>query len=82
MLILPKSRLTVVSCLSATPIRLSTSALAWVSVSSVVSGLMSLTERTMVVFPVPNPPAIITFTERAPAGRVPSAAAGRDGQSL
>ena len=61
-----------VSVLSATPMRWSTSALAWVSVSSVVSGLMSLTERTMVVFPVPKPPAIITFTERVPPAPRPA----------
>src|SRR5690349_9535036 len=36
---------------------------------------MSLTERTRVVFPVPNPPAIITLTERVPP------AAGRPGRS-
>src|SRR3954467_13373643 len=75
MTILPKSRLTVVSVLSATPIRRSSPALASVRVSSVVNGLMSLTERTMVVFPVPKPPAIITFTERVPP------AAGRPGWS-
>ncbi len=55
-----------VSVLSATPMRRSSPTLASVRVSSVVSGLMSLTERTIVVFPVPNPPAIITFTERVP----------------
>jgi hypothetical protein len=32
---------------------------------------MSLTDRTMVVFPVPNPPAIITFTERVPPAARP-----------
>jgi hypothetical protein len=35
---------------------------AWVMVSSVVSGLMSLTEPTMVVLPTPNPPTITIFT--------------------
>jgi hypothetical protein len=32
---------------------------------------MSLTDRTMVVFPVPNPPAIITFTERVSPAEPP-----------
>src|SRR3954468_14703280 len=35
---------------------------ACVMVSSVVSGLISLTEPTMVVFPTPNPPTITIFT--------------------
>lgn len=49
---------------------------------------MSLTERTIVVFPVPNPSAIITFTERVtPFSTLASSAlkpgpVRRDGQSL
>ncbi|CAM5476646.1 hypothetical protein SBADM41S_11584 [Streptomyces badius] len=36
--------------------------LAWVMVSSVVSGLISLTEPTMVVLPTPKPPTMTIFT--------------------
>lgn len=35
---------------------------AWVIVSSVVSGLISLTEPTMVVLPTPKPPTMTIFT--------------------
>src|SRR5919201_5980885 len=35
---------------------------AWVMVSSVVSGLISLTEPTMVVLPTPKPPTITILT--------------------
>src|SRR4051794_18163455 len=35
---------------------------AWVMVSSVVSGLISLTEPTMVVLPTPKPPTMTIFT--------------------
>src|SRR3984885_10088651 len=52
----PKSIATVV--LSPTPLRSSTPMLAWVSVSSVRSGRISLIAPTSVVFPTPNPPAM------------------------
>src|ERR1700733_4677441 len=53
----PKSIATVVVVLSPTPLRSSTPMLAWVSVSSVRSGRISLIAPTSVVFPTPNPPA-------------------------
>ncbi|BFO20078.1 hypothetical protein SHKM778_64660 [Streptomyces sp. KM77-8] len=53
---------TVVAVLEAEPKLSSTPTPAWVMVSSVVSGLISLTEPTMVVLPTPNPPTITIFT--------------------
>src|SRR3954454_18583338 len=64
MVIRPKSRATVVFSLFSTPARSSTPTLALVSASSVVSGGISLTEPTMVVLPVPKPPAITILTDR------------------
>lgn len=58
MLMRPKSKATVVAVLACTPSVLSTAAPAWVIVSSVFSGRISLTDRTMVVFPAPNPPTM------------------------
>src|SRR6202034_2041765 len=58
MVIRPKSIATVVVVLSPTPLRSSTPMLAWVSVSSVRSGRISLIAPTSVVFPTPNPPAM------------------------
>src|SRR5690606_4942716 len=52
----PKSKATVVAVLPRTPLMSSTSSPAWVIVSSVLRGRISLTERTMVVFPAPKPP--------------------------
>src|SRR5581483_3236279 len=46
---------------------------AWVMVSSVVSGRISLTEPTRVVLPTPKPPTITIFTAvEADAGRASS----------
>ncbi len=53
----PKSIATVVVVLFSTPSRLSVSALMVVRSSSVLSGAISLTAPTKVVFPTPNPPA-------------------------
>src|SRR5690606_11461803 len=64
----PKSKATVVVRLDARPARLSTSALASVRYSSVLSGVISLTAPTAVVLPAPKPPAITIFsTVGAPA---------------
>src|SRR5438067_13878162 len=54
----PKSIATVVVALLSTPVRLSVPTLAAVRVSSVVNGSISLTARTNVVLPAPNPPAM------------------------
>src|SRR5688500_9374692 len=53
---------TVVVALLSTPATLSVDALAAVSVSSVVSGSISLTAPTNVVLPTPKPPATRIFT--------------------
>src|SRR6476469_321179 len=58
----PKSIATVVVDFASTPLTLSVSTLAAVSVSSVVSGSISLTEPTNVVLPTPKPPAIRILT--------------------
>src|SRR5256885_9879374 len=58
----PKSIATVVVVLPSTPVTLSMSTLAVVSVSSVVSGSISLTAPTNVVLPTPKPPAIRIFS--------------------
>src|SRR5690606_24785214 len=57
----PKSMATAVAVLVADPKLSSTPIPAWVMVSSVVSGRISLTEPTMVVLPTPNPPTITIF---------------------
>src|ERR1700753_4247744 len=62
MLIRPKSMATVVEVLRSTPATSSTPTPAWVIVSSVVSGRISLTEPTSVVLPTPKPPTITTLT--------------------
>src|ERR1044072_6555368 len=53
----PKSMATVVVVFASTPATLSASTLAVVNAASVVSGSISLTEPTKVVFPTPKPPA-------------------------
>lgn len=53
----PKSRATVVVSFSPKPVRSSVPMLAVVMVSSVLSGSISLTAPTNVVFPTPKPPA-------------------------
>src|SRR6185312_13563865 len=66
----PKSIATVVAVLLSEPKLSSTPTPAWVMVSSVVSGLISLTEPTMVVLPTPKPPTITILTAaRAVCGR-------------
>lgn len=57
----PKSMATVVVCLASTPPVSSTGRPASLSVSSVLSGLISLTAATRVVLPTPNPPATRIF---------------------
>ena len=57
----PKSKATVVVDLPRTSLRSSTAAPACVIVSSVLSGRISLTERTMVVLPTPKPPTTTIF---------------------
>src|SRR4051812_3004841 len=61
----PKSIATVVVTFSSTPRVSSTPTPAWVIVSSVRSGRISLTEPTRVVLPTPNPPTITIFTAAA-----------------
>src|SRR5215475_8902416 len=58
MVIRPKSIATVVVDFSSTPYSELTSSLRSLSVSSVRSGRISLTEPTSVVLPAPKPPAI------------------------
>src|SRR5690606_7370493 len=58
----PKSRATVVVSLRSRPLRSSTPSLATVISSSLVSGGISLTAPTKVVFPTPKPPATTSFT--------------------
>src|SRR5690606_12172946 len=62
MVIRPKSSATVVVVLFSTPDRSSTPRLASVITSSVLSGVISLIEPTIVVFPAPNPPAMRTLS--------------------
>src|SRR3569833_221578 len=57
----PKSKATVVVVLASTPSAASMPTPAVVMTSSVLSGRISLTARTMVVFPTPNPPTITIF---------------------
>lgn len=54
----PKSKATVVAVLALMPSVSSTASPAFVIVSSVFSGRISLTERTMVVLPTPKPPTM------------------------
>src|ERR1044072_8232289 len=69
----PKSRATVVVSLDSRPSTSSTPTPASVSSSSVCSGGISLTELTIVVLPVPKPPAMTIFTgvgtSSSPPGR-------------
>src|SRR5689334_16222835 len=62
MVMRPKSRATVVVSLPSMPARSSTCTPASVSSSSVRSGSISDTDATMVVLPVPNPPAMTILT--------------------
>src|SRR3954452_23595546 len=62
MLMRTKSIATVVAVFVSEPYLSSTPTPACVMVSSVVSGLISLTEPTMVVLPTPKPPTITIFT--------------------
>ncbi|BCJ28208.1 hypothetical protein Asera_23160 [Actinocatenispora sera] len=69
-MIRPKSIATVVVLLPGTPARSSTDALAEVMIASVVSGVISETDPTSVVFPTPKPPAITILDEvTRPLGR-------------
>src|SRR5215469_15907187 len=63
----PKSIATVVVVLSSTPSSSSTSTLGSLRISSVRSGLISLTEETSVVLPAPNPPATRILIDTGPA---------------
>src|SRR5215467_7441421 len=63
----PKSIATVVVSLPSTPSSASTSTLGSLSISSVRSGLISLTEETSVVFPAPKPPATRILIDTGPA---------------
>src|SRR5690242_9388963 len=71
MLIRPKSIATVVVVLPGTCRLSSTPTPAEVMIASVVSGVISETDPTSVVFPTPNPPAMTIFADvtRPPAGR-------------
>src|SRR3954447_24273009 len=60
-LIRPKSNATVVVVLRSTPAVSSTPCPACVITSSVLSGRISLTERTRVVLPTPKPPTTTIF---------------------
>src|SRR5690349_1232907 len=71
---LPKSMATVVVDLFSTPVTLSVAALAAVSVSSVVSGSISLTAPTNVVLPTPKPPATRILTWMGNSSDEPSEA--------
>ncbi len=67
----PKSKATVVAVLPRTPLTSSTPSPAWVIVSSVLRGRISLTERTIVVLPAPKPPTTTIFrplSADAPSG--------------
>src|SRR5690348_17714120 len=63
MLIRPKSMATVVVILPGTCRLSSTPSPAEVMMASVVSGVISETEPTSVVFPTPNPPAMTIFAD-------------------
>src|SRR5215467_8706427 len=63
----PKSIATVVVSLPSTPSSASTSMLGSLSISSVRSGLISLTEETSVVLPAPKPPAMRILIDTGPA---------------
>src|SRR5215469_4653322 len=63
----PKSIATVVVSLFSTPSSASTSTPGSLSISSVRSGLISLTEETSVVLPAPNPPAMRILIDTGPA---------------
>src|SRR3954470_21069689 len=71
MLIRPKSIATVVVVLPGTCRLSSTPTPAEVMIASVVSGVISETDPTSVVFPTPNPPAMTIFADvtRPPVGR-------------
>src|SRR5690625_2789331 len=72
----PKSMATVVVCFSGVLARSSTPTLALVMTASVVSGTISETEPTNVVFPTPKPPATTILTDViALAATPPSSAA-------
>src|SRR5690348_12651411 len=64
----PKSIATVVVVLPGVADRSSTSVLAEVITASVVSGTISETDPTNVVFPTPKPPPTMIFTEVMPGG--------------
>src|SRR6266700_4023341 len=76
MLIRPKSMATVVAFFCSTPRTSSTPTLTSVIVSSVVSGLISLTEPTRVVLPTPNPPTTTILTAVAAEAGSASSRAG------
>ena len=59
----PKSMATVVVVFSSEPCSGSTVLLAWVIHASVLTGGISETVPTRVVFPTPNPPATTIFAE-------------------
>src|SRR3569833_1777195 len=63
----PKSIATVVVVLAGVEDRSSTSVLAWVITASGVSGMISETDPTNVVFPTPKPPPTMILTEVMPA---------------
>lgn len=65
----PKSKATVVDVFECTPSRWSTASPARVMVSSVFSGRISLTERTMVVLPTPKPPTTTIFSPLSAVAR-------------
>src|SRR3569833_2543745 len=71
MLLRPKSMATVVVILPGTCRLSSTPTPAEVMIASVVSGVISETDPTSVVFPTPNPPAMTIFADvtRPSAGR-------------
>ncbi len=64
------------------PLVSSMAAPAWVIVSSVLSGRISLTERTMVVLPTPNPPTITIFRPLSAVLAQRRRSGGRAGQRL
>src|ERR1700733_12220932 len=63
----PKSMATVVVVFCSTPSRASTRMLGSLSISSVRSGLISLTALTSVVFPAPKPPAMRILIDTGPS---------------
>src|SRR5690606_1945627 len=72
----PKSMATVVVCLSGVLARSSTPTLALVMTASVVSGTISETDPTNVVFPTPKPPATTIFTDVIAFATAPPSSAG------